>query len=120
MAGSTSQASTSTTALFPDYPQPAEPTTCFICEDANLRIIGPLSTCRLCDRDFCETHSSKVDGVTVIGVCEIDHEKYYDDHPQDHSYIFRSLEDWQKHEEKLDDGAMFKWYGLTLIMLFPG
>lgn len=51
----------------------------------------PTQICLLCDRAFCVDHKGKEDGV-----CEINHETYYRNHPAAQSYLYRTYEDWKK------------------------
>ena len=61
----------------------------------------PIQRCVLCDRPFCVDHKGKQEGV-----CEINHEAYYRNHPGDQKYLYRSYEDWKKdYDQKLIDEA---------------
>jgi hypothetical protein len=44
---------------------------------ANLKTIGDVQTCLLCDRNYCKKHSG-----TEERVCEINHRSYYKKHPK--------------------------------------
>ncbi|KAJ5475066.1 hypothetical protein N7539_008132 [Penicillium diatomitis] len=35
------------------------------------------------------------------GVCEINHETYYRNHPADQSHLYRTYENWVKDEEQM-------------------
>lgn len=66
----------------------------------------PQQLCLLCDRPFCIDHKGSENGV-----CEINHETYYLNHPELHGYIYRTYEDWMKdresimtHETSVDEG----------------
>ncbi len=61
----------------------------------------PTKLCLLCDRAFCVDHKGKQEGV-----CEINHETYYRNHPADQKYLYRRYEDWKKdHDEAMADEA---------------
>jgi hypothetical protein len=51
----------------------------------------PTQICLLCDRAFCVDHKGKEEGV-----CEINHETYYRNHPANQKYLYRKYEDWKK------------------------
>jgi hypothetical protein len=68
----------------------------------------PTQLCLLCNRAFCVDHKGKQEGV-----CEINHETYYRNHPGDQKYLYRRYEDWKKdYDQKMvdetsgDDGEM--------------
>jgi hypothetical protein len=56
----------------------------------------PTQLCLLCDRAFCVDHKGKEDGV-----CEINHETYYRNHPAARKHLYRTYEDWQKDNEQM-------------------
>lgn len=64
--------------------------------------------CLLCNQAFCLDHRGKENGV-----CEINHETYYRNHPAAQGYLYRTYEDWKKEHEQImidevsgDDGEM--------------
>lgn len=68
----------------------------------------PNQLCLLCNRAFCVDHKGKHEGV-----CEINHETYYRNHPADQKYLYRSYEDWKKDYDQVmvdktlgDDGEV--------------
>ncbi|CDM30538.1 unnamed protein product [Penicillium roqueforti FM164] len=56
----------------------------------------PTQLCLLCNRAFCIDHEGKEDGV-----CEINHETYYRNHPDKQEYLFRTYGEWEKECEKM-------------------
>ncbi|RMJ26579.1 hypothetical protein PHISP_02571 [Aspergillus sp. HF37] len=56
----------------------------------------PTQLCLLCDRAFCVDHKGKEEGV-----CEIDHETYYRNHPAAQEYLYRTYDDWKKDHEQM-------------------
>ena len=56
----------------------------------------PNQLCVLCNRAFCVDHKGNEDGV-----CEINHETYYRNHPDAQAYLYRTYEDWKKDYEQL-------------------
>jgi hypothetical protein len=56
----------------------------------------PTQLCLLCNRAFCVDHKGKEDGV-----CEINHETYYRNHPAAQEYLYRTYEDWKKDQEQM-------------------
>ena len=56
----------------------------------------PKQLCLLCDRPFCIDHKGSEDGV-----CEINHETYYRNHPALHGRLYRTYEDWRKDHEQI-------------------
>ncbi|KAJ5121268.1 uncharacterized protein N7515_009229 [Penicillium bovifimosum] len=56
----------------------------------------PTQLCLLCTRAFCVDHKGSEDGV-----CEIDHETYYRNHPAAQEYLYRTYEDWKKDGEQM-------------------
>jgi hypothetical protein len=56
----------------------------------------PTQLCLLCNRAFCVDHKGKEDGV-----CEINHETYYRNHPAAQEYLYRTYEDWKKDSEQV-------------------
>jgi hypothetical protein len=56
----------------------------------------PTQLCLLCDRTFCVDHKGKEDGV-----CEINHETYYRNHPAAQKYLYRTYEDWKGESEQM-------------------
>ncbi|KAL4971366.1 hypothetical protein BDW66DRAFT_146269 [Aspergillus desertorum] len=61
-----------------------------------LKDTPPVQICHLCDRFFCADHKG-----TQEGVCEINHETYYRNHPELHKFIYRTYEDWKKDYEEM-------------------
>ncbi|CEL05807.1 hypothetical protein ASPCAL06921 [Aspergillus calidoustus] len=62
----------------------------------HLKDTRPIQLCVLCNRSFCVDHKGKEDGV-----CEINHETYYRNHPAAQKYLYRSYEDWKKVSEQI-------------------
>lgn len=58
----------------------------------------PTQLCILCNRAFCVDHKGKEDGV-----CEVNHETYYRNHPQAQGHLYRNYEDWKKDEQRIID-----------------
>ena len=56
----------------------------------------PNQLCLLCNRAFCVDHKGKEDGV-----CEINHETYYRNHPAAQRHLYRTYEDWKKDNEQV-------------------
>jgi hypothetical protein len=56
----------------------------------------PTQLCLLCNRAFCVDHKGKEDGV-----CEINHETYYRNHPATQEYLYRTYEDWKEDSEQV-------------------
>lgn len=56
----------------------------------------PIQRCVLCDRPFCVDHKGK-----EYGVCEINHDTYYRNHPTLQKYLYRTYEDWKKDSEQM-------------------
>ena len=56
----------------------------------------PTHLCLLCDRPFCVDHKGKQEGV-----CEINHETYYRNHPAEQKSLYRTYEDWEKDYEQM-------------------
>ncbi|BDD63415.1 hypothetical protein MAP00_008307 [Monascus purpureus] len=56
----------------------------------------PIQLCVLCNRPFCIDHKGKEDGV-----CEINHETYYRNHPAAQKYLYRTYEDWKKDSDQM-------------------
>jgi hypothetical protein len=56
----------------------------------------PNQLCVLCNRAFCVDHKGKEEGV-----CEINHETYYRNHPDLQENLYRTYEDWKKDYEEL-------------------
>jgi hypothetical protein len=56
----------------------------------------PTQLCLLCNRAFCVDHKGKEDGV-----CEINHETYYRNHPAAQECLYRTYEDWKRDSEQV-------------------
>lgn len=56
----------------------------------------PTQLCLLCDRAFCVDHKGKEEGV-----CEINHETYYRNHPAAQGYLYRTYEDWKRDYKQM-------------------
>lgn len=83
---------------------------CFVCEDMASKpkhrhlldeeTSWKTEDCILCARYFCDKHKLKE---CDYNVCEINHQTYYRKHPGLHSFIFPSLEAFQKELKEQDE-----------------
>jgi hypothetical protein len=65
----------------------------------------PNQLCHLCDQAFCINHKRKEEGV-----CEINHETYYKNHPGAQYNIYRMYKEWKRDykEIKLEETSSNK------------
>lgn len=70
----------------------------------------PTQLCHLCDRPFCIDHKGK-----EKGVCEINHETYYRNHPAAQNYLYRTYEDWERDHEQMIIDEMWVDVGEVVV-----
>jgi hypothetical protein len=56
----------------------------------------PTQLCLLCNRAFCVDHKGQ-----EKGVCEINHETYYRNHPAAQEYLYRTYQDWERDYKQM-------------------
>lgn len=62
----------------------------------HLKDNGPRQLCLLCNRYFCADHKGNKEGV-----CEINHETYYRNHPEMQRHLYATYEDFKRDYDEM-------------------